>query len=54
MDMEVFYKKIPKECLPADYGGLLGPVRDLHHKTVDTLKEMREFFEAEETQRKSM
>lgn len=50
--MEVFYKQIPKECLPKEYGGDLECVRDLHDKTVQKLKEMRGFFQAEEAQRK--
>lgn len=54
MDMEVFYKKIPKECLPSDYGGLLGTTRELHHETIAKTKEMKEFFDAEEAQRKSV
>lgn len=53
MDMELFYKHIPKECLPEDYGGTLNSVRDLHNQTVAKLKEMKEFFDAEEAQRKT-
>lgn len=50
--MEVFYRKIPKECLPEEYGGDLDGVRVLHDKTVEKLKEMKPFFDAEEQQRK--
>lgn len=54
MDMNEFYKQVPKECLPQEYGGNLPCVRTIHEETVDRLKEMNDFFEAEELQRKDI
>lgn len=51
MDWEEFYvNHIPKSCLPSDYGGDLGPVKDLHEKQLQELQRNREFFALEEQQ----
>lgn len=52
--MEEFYRQIPQECLPEEYGGTLDCVRELHNKTIERLRGMKEFFDAEESQRKRL
>lgn len=53
MDMKDFFKIIPKECLPEDYEGDLPPTRQLHEATIQRMRELKPFFDAEERQRHS-
>lgn len=49
MDYEKFYKDcIPKSCLPADYGGDLKSIQELHDKHSKSLLELSEYFLLEE------
>jgi hypothetical protein len=51
MDYEEFFKKfVPKSHMPADYGGVLASVEELHDKNRDVLIEMRDYFLFEENQ----
>jgi len=50
LDMDQFCAeyKIPRSCLPSDYGGLCDSVEVLHEKTTKEFLELRDFFIAEE------
>ncbi|XP_045503403.1 alpha-tocopherol transfer protein-like isoform X1 [Colias croceus] len=51
-DLESFYETvIPRTSLPPDYGGLLPDTRTLHMKCIQQLKDMENYFTAEEQQR---
>ncbi|XP_030755000.1 alpha-tocopherol transfer protein-like [Sitophilus oryzae] len=48
--MESLYKFVPKNCLPAEYGGECDSVDVLHEKEKQCINDNGEFFEYEETQ----
>ncbi|KAJ3663852.1 hypothetical protein Zmor_008073 [Zophobas morio] len=48
---ESLYGYIPKECLPEEYGGELGPMMELHDKNVENVVEQHDFFEWHDGQR---
>jgi hypothetical protein len=51
MDMEKFYTEwIPRSCLPADYGGELETIAEMHKKHCEEFKRLRPYFLAEEKQ----
>lgn len=50
MDLKGFHKKVPPECLPEELGGSLGPVDALVEKTIETLRQLKPFFAAEQKQ----
>uniref|UniRef100_A0A1Y1LY65 CRAL-TRIO domain-containing protein n=3 Tax=Photinus pyralis TaxID=7054 RepID=A0A1Y1LY65_PHOPY len=53
LDMDEFHAKyVPRECLPADYGGELGPLEVLAEGNARRLLELETFFEAEENQQR--
>lgn len=53
MDMKDFFKIIPKECLPEDYEGDLPHTRQLHEITIQRMRDLKHFYDAEERQRHS-
>lgn len=55
MNLEEFHQKyIGKSSLPHDYGRDLDDSLKLHEENTEILRNMKEFFNSEEQQRKSM
>jgi len=53
MDYEEFYKNcVPKCSLPSDFGGDLPSIAELHQRQIKQMMEMREYYVAEEKQRR--
>lgn len=49
MEMDTFFKDhVPSSCMPEEYGGDLASCDVLNQKTVEQLKDLKEFFDAEE------
>lgn len=48
--MNEVYKKLPKRCLPEDYGGDLRPVAVMFQELRQKLRKLKPYFEAEERQ----
>lgn len=48
--MNEVYKRVPRKCLPVDYGGDLPPVSVLFQELRRKLRELKAYFEAEESQ----
>jgi hypothetical protein len=46
--MEEFHQEVPASCLPAEYGGELGSVKELNQATIEQFREMKQFFADEE------
>lgn len=47
--MEALYQHIPKEMLPAEYGGQAGPIQDVINHWEKKILEYRDYFMEEET-----
>ncbi|XP_044763490.1 retinaldehyde-binding protein 1-like [Coccinella septempunctata] len=53
-NLEEFSKNhIPKKCLPCDYGGDLPSFQELNEKTIERYRELKEYYQDEESIRKS-
>lgn len=48
---EVLTKDIPRECLPSDFGGTLACIESLQQSTIEKLRALQPFFDAEQKQR---
>lgn len=46
--MESFYKYVPQECLPNEYGGKAGTMEELQKISIQHLKDYEDYFKEEE------
>jgi hypothetical protein len=47
-NVETLYEYVPKELLPAEYGGAVGPIQDIIDHWTRKLIEYRQFFADED------
>uniref|UniRef100_A0A1B6KSI3 CRAL-TRIO domain-containing protein n=1 Tax=Graphocephala atropunctata TaxID=36148 RepID=A0A1B6KSI3_9HEMI len=53
-DIEKLYERVPKECLPEEYGGKLGPSTALNENNTIKLRKLKQKFAQEEATLKAL